>query len=191
MPPKVASKRVKAQKGKWTKIHRTSHDGNQNGDDGQQNSSQESPKVRVRSSVTKRHNSVASTFNEGDDVVEMEAQGQLTDFQSDDSDEDSQSQTRNTEINREEVISDSDADDQYISMSQGSRNNNATRSRPDRRVMTVESGVIKRGDSKGTKVMTDDQAVDLIDDRINTSLDSMQKYVNSKFASLNKLVEIE
>ena len=135
---------------------------------------------------------VTETFNEGDDEVEFTAEGQMTDFASDgemDSEEArgqlSAQQFESTQGSRlRSSSSDEDDEVQLSQRSRGSENNHANVATPQCRENQYR---FSSSPGKNSRRRTEDE----FEDKINTSLDNMQKYMDEKLASLSRLAEME
>ena len=129
---------------------------------------------------------VRAQFVEGDDLVEMEAAGQATDFAEFERDEQGSqpSQPSVTESSESDM---SESEDEEVVLSQGRNMTNAKTIRPSGRDLDEASTSQYREVTQGAS----NAIISSIEDQVNTSLTRMQRYVDDKIAGFAKVAEIE
>ena len=128
---------------------------------------------------------VTARFVEDDAVVDMEAEGQSTEYAEEDNAPMGVDDSQETESSQD---SESESDDSEVILSQVARNNNAT-------VQQYEDGECSGGSQDAVQPSTSSakgsRPRPSLEDKLNQSLSQMQHYVEEKFAGFAKVVEIE
>ena len=204
-------KRSRPQKGNPPKVSRNSRrnadSDNENGDCPSYESKQRSRSTRrnerevVREARPTRTRATAR-FIEEDAMVDMEAEGQDTDFgmeesqdlDSQDRDRISRSRSRSDSRNVETTSGDESEEDGEVTFNQSqqsSTNNNATRAEPD--VQSDAENV--PNDTSAVGSLSAGKAADdmcsVMDEGINKSMTEMHQYFDRKFDNMTKVMELE
>ena len=149
------------------------------------NSQDKSMAKKKRKTESGNQSNTTVRFVEDDNVVEMEADGQSTEYELD--------EANNVTLNSMENGDDDNEEDGeiFFSNSQGSqKNNNATR-----REEPLEEGECSQASAKGTvlesrkELGTVDSMAKLLNQSLNQSMTKMQNYFEQRFAGLERAVE--